>query len=114
VRGKGEKRVDRARALRRSLTRAEFLLWSLIRNRRLAGYKFVRQAPIARYYADFACRERYLVVELDGGQHADSAADRQRDGDLIALGYRVIRIWNNDVVDNIDGVLQALVSELRR
>jgi very-short-patch-repair endonuclease len=114
VRGKDEKRADRARVLRRSLTRAEFVLWSRIRNRRLSGYKFVRQEPIGRYYADFACRERRLIVELDGGQHADSAADRHRDSDLIALGYRVIRIWNNDVVDNIDGVLQALLSELRR
>ena len=114
MRGKDQKRADRARALRRSLTRAEFVLWSRLRNRQLGGYKFVRQEPIGRYYADFACRERHLVVELDGGQHADSATDRQRDSDLIGLGYRVIRIWNNDVVDNIDGVLQARLSELRR
>jgi very-short-patch-repair endonuclease len=55
-----------------------------------------------------------LVVEVDGGQHAESTADRRRDTDLAALGYRVIRIWNNDVIGNITGVLEMLLSELRR
>jgi len=63
---------------------------------------------------DFVCRERRLIVELDGGQHAESATDQERDSDLGALGYRVIRIWNNEIVENIDGVLQALLTELRR
>ena len=59
------------------------------------------------------CRDRHLIVEVDGGQHAESAADRQRDSDLAALGYRVIRIWNNDVIGNIEGVLEMLLCELR-
>jgi very-short-patch-repair endonuclease len=114
LRGKNHKRAERARLLRRSLTRAEFELWTRLRGRQLGGLKFVRQQSIARYYVDFVCRERRLIIELDGGQHAENAEDRERDRTLCALGYRVIRIWNNDVIDNLDGVLQTLVSELER
>ena len=64
------------------------------------------------YFGDFVCRERRIIVELDGGQHADSAADRRRDAALAALGYRVLRYWNTDVLQNIEGVLQALRLEL--
>jgi very-short-patch-repair endonuclease len=60
------------------------------------------------------CLERQLIVETDGGQHADRPADQQRDSELIALGYRVIRFWNNNVIENIDGVLEALQAELRK
>ncbi|HVH77122.1 MAG TPA: DUF559 domain-containing protein [Stellaceae bacterium] len=114
MRGKDEKRSGRARSLRRSLTRPEFLLWAKIRNRQLGGFKFVRQEPIGPYYADFICRERHVVVELDGGQHAESADDRRRDEKLTAIGYRVIRVWNNDLVENMEGVLQMLLVELRK
>jgi very-short-patch-repair endonuclease len=69
---------------------------------------------MGRYYADFVCRERRLIVELDGGQHADRTQDMQRDAELRALGYRLIRFWNNEVIDNLDGVLQSLLSELER
>ena len=89
-------------------------MWTRIRARQLGGFKFVRQEPIARYYVDFICRERRLIVELDGGQHADSPKDQQRDRALCALGYRVIRFWNNDVIENLDGVLQSLLSELEK
>ena len=82
--------------------------------RQLDGYKFVRQEPIGPYYADFACRERRLIVEVDGGQHLESIKDARRDGVLAALGYRVIRVWNNDVLNNIDGVLEMLLIELRK
>ena len=71
------------------------------------------QEPIGRFFVDFLCRERQLIVEVDGGQHADSPADRERDAELKALGYRVIRIWNNEVLENIEGVLQTLLAELR-
>ena len=114
MRGKDERRVGRARSLRRALTPAESKLWANLRNRQLGGLKFTRQEPIGRYYADFACRDRNVIVEVDGGQHAESTADRQRDTDLAALGYRVIRIWNNDVIENIDEVLEMLLFELRR
>ena len=70
--------------------------------------------PIDRYYIDFVCRERRLIVELDGGQHSERSKDRQRDSDLCALGYRVLRIWNNEVIENLDGVLQTLLSELEK
>ena len=112
MRGENQKHVERARSLRRALTPAEFALWTRIRDRQLGGFKFVRQEPIDRYYVDFVCRERRLIIELDGGQHSEPPEDRQRDNELSALGYRVIRIWNNDVIENLDGVLQMLLSEL--
>jgi very-short-patch-repair endonuclease/2-polyprenyl-3-methyl-5-hydroxy-6-metoxy-1,4-benzoquinol methylase len=111
LRGKDQKRAELARSLRRRLTPAEFALWTRIRDRQLGGCKFVRQEPIGLYYVDFVCRERRLIVEVDGGQHSESK-DRQRDRELSALGYRVVRIWNNDVVENLEGVLQMLLSEL--
>ena len=114
MRGKDQKRAERARSLRRALTPAEFALWTRIRGRQLGGFKFVRQEPIDRYYADFVCRERHLIVELDGGQHSGRLEDEQRDRNLCALGYRVIRICNNDVIENLDGVLQTLLSELEK
>ena len=114
MRGRDQKRAERARSLRRTLTPAEFALWTRIRGRQLGGFKFVRQEPIDRYYVDFVCRERRLIIELDGGQHAERTEDRQRDSGLSALGYRVIRIWNNDVIENVDGVLQMLLSELEK
>ena len=114
LRGKDQKRAEGARSLQRALTPAEFALWSRIRGRQLGGFKFARQEPVDRYYVDFVCRERRLIIELDGGQHAESHKDRQRDRALCALGYRVIRIWNNDVIENLDGVLQRLLSELEK
>jgi very-short-patch-repair endonuclease len=89
-------------------------LWTRIRGRRLSVFKFVRQELIDRYYADFVCRERRLIIELDGCQHSERPEDGQRDGELRALGYRVIRIWNNDVIENLGGVLQMLLCELER
>ena len=111
LRGKDQRRTARARSLRRALTPAEFVLWTGIRSRQLGGFKFVREEPIGRYYAEFVCRDRPLIVALDGGHHAERPKDRPRDSELCALGYRVIRIWNNDVIDNLDGVLQMLQSE---
>jgi very-short-patch-repair endonuclease len=112
LRGKDQKRVARAWALRRALTPAELALWTRIRDRQLGGFKFVRQEPIGRYCVDFVCRERRLIVELDGGQHAESPEDRRRDSELHALGYRVMRVWNNDILNYLDGVLETLLSEL--
>jgi very-short-patch-repair endonuclease len=114
LRSKDHQRAERARSLRRAFTAAEFALWTRIRARRLGGFKFVRQEPIDRYYVDFVCRERRLIIELDGGQHAESRDDQQRDRALTALGYRVIRIWNNEAIHNLDGVLQRLLSELQK
>jgi very-short-patch-repair endonuclease/SAM-dependent methyltransferase len=114
VRGKDHTRAERARSLRRTLTPAESTLWTRIRGRQLGGFKFVRQEPIERHYVDFACRERRLIVEVDGGQHSENPKDRERDSTQCALGYRVIRFWNNDVIENLDGVLQTLLFELEK
>jgi very-short-patch-repair endonuclease len=100
--------------LQRALTPAEFALWTRIRGRQLGGFKFVGEEPIDRYYVDFVCRERCLIIELDGGQYSERPKDRQRDNELSALGYRMIRVWNNDVIENLDGVLQTLLSELEK
>jgi 2-isopropylmalate synthase len=103
----GQKR-DLARALRRNSTDAEQIMWRLLRDRRLSGMKFRRQVPIGPFIADFASVEHRIVVELDGGQHAESTYDRRRDHFLRADGWRVVRFWNNDVMKNRDGVLQNL------
>jgi very-short-patch-repair endonuclease len=112
MRGPSATATGRARALRRRSTRAELLLWHHLRSRQLAGFKFVRQEPIGPYFADFLCRGRYLVVEVDGGQHADNATDARRDAVMRDFGYKTIRIWNSDVLGNIEGVLQMLRAEL--
>jgi very-short-patch-repair endonuclease len=100
------------RRLRESQTDAERRLWLRLRDRRLAGFKFVRQESIGRYVADFCCREARLIVELDGGQHADSGHDRVRDAWLTAQGYRVLRFWNAEIVDNIVSVLDTILAAL--
>jgi very-short-patch-repair endonuclease len=98
--------------LRVNQTDAETVLWNRIRNRQIDGKKFVRQLPIGNYVCDFVCRERLLIVEVDGGQHSESAADAIRDRRLAEDGYRVLRFWNNDVLGNLEGVLATIQSEL--
>ncbi|WP_082511673.1 endonuclease domain-containing protein [Devosia sp. Leaf420] len=100
--------TTRPRQLRRNATDAENRLWYVLRNRGLDGRKFVRQFQIGPYIADFACREAALIVELDGGQHADNANDLSRTTYLNAQGYGVLRFWNNEVLQNRDGVLEAI------
>jgi very-short-patch-repair endonuclease len=103
--------IDRARTLRSSMTDAENRLWYHLRNRRLAGFKFVRQLPIAGYYADFACREAMLVIEADGGQQG-SANDHKRDAALRAAGFTVLRFWNIDILGNTDAVFATILEAL--
>jgi very-short-patch-repair endonuclease len=112
MRGQNEKAVRIARRLRANQTDAETVLWNRIRNRQIDGHKFVRQVPIGGYICDFDCREKRLIVEADGGQHNESAADAVRDRRLAEDGYRVLRFWNNDVLGNIDGVLATIQTEL--
>jgi very-short-patch-repair endonuclease len=81
-------------------------MWRLLRDRRLDNVKFRRQVPIGRFVADFASIEHRLVVELDGGQHAESSSDAGRDGFLPENGWRVLRFWNNEAMSNRDGVLE--------
>ncbi len=78
----------------------------------MRGYKFVRQEPIGPYTVDFVCREQRLIIELDGGQHAESKRDIARDQWLTGRGYRVLRFWNNDVFANIEGVWETISAAL--
>jgi very-short-patch-repair endonuclease len=104
---------DSARALRRRMTDAEKLMWSRLRGRRFDGVKFKRQKPIAGYIVDFVALDLKLVVEIDGGHHAQrAAADAARTKALEESGYHVVRCWNHDVLGNIEGMLEALVQEL--
>lgn len=104
--------ISRARRLRRDQTDAEALLWSRLRDRRLDGWKFRRQAPVDRYIVDFLCVDAKLVIELDGGQHT-ATTDEARTRVIEACGYLVIRFWNNDVLTNMDGVLLTIVDAMR-
>lgn len=102
-----------ARKLRRNRTEVENKLWQALRNRQIEGENFVFQCSVGSYVADFACRTARLVVELDGSQHADmTEADAERTRVIEAFGYRVIRFWNSDVNDNLDGVLETIRQEL--
>jgi very-short-patch-repair endonuclease len=103
---------DNAQALRASLTDAERKLWGALRARRLADAKFRRQVPIGAYVADFLCHEARLVVEVDGGQHAESSRDQRRDRWFREQGFRVLRFWNNEVLGNLEGVLTVIAAEL--
>jgi very-short-patch-repair endonuclease len=98
--------------LRRTQTEPERKLWGYLSNRQLAGWKFVRQEPVGSYFADFACREARLVIELDGSQHADSERDKVRDAFIEARGYRVLRFWNSDVMRTIDSVIETIFAAL--
>ena len=103
----------RARSLRANDTSAEAKLWQELRNRRLGGLKFVRQAPVGPYFVDFLCRERRIIVEIDGGTHGSDkeiAADAAREAALRRLGFRIFRAWNGEIYDNLDGVLDALLA----
>jgi len=109
--------IGHARSLREQQTDAESRLWYFLRSRRFMGLKFRRQVPLGRYIVDFLCYECQLIIELDGGQHVEQAeADRERDAWLIGQGYRVLRFWNHEVMQELDAVLEQLrlaVEELR-
>ncbi|TXC73237.1 endonuclease domain-containing protein [Sphingorhabdus soli] len=100
--------IPRARKLRRTATEAETILWRVLREK-LPRAKFRRQVPLGRYFADFASHGAKLVIEVDGGQHGEAAGyDAARTLYLEHEGYRVLRFSNHDVIDNLDGVLEAL------
>lgn len=98
-----------AKALRSNQTEAEQRLWYHLRAHRFMGLKFKRQKPIGRYIVDFVCLERRLIIELDGGQHTgQSVQDQRRDAWLRSRGYTVLRFWNNDVMQQMEGVLEQI------
>jgi BirA family biotin operon repressor/biotin-[acetyl-CoA-carboxylase] ligase len=105
--------TDVARKLRRNSTEAEERLWYYLRDRRFYGFKFRRQRPTGRNVADLVCEQARLVIEVDGGQHADSPTDGLRTAFLNDSGYLVLRFWNNDVLSNTDGVLEEVAQRLR-
>jgi very-short-patch-repair endonuclease len=99
--------------MRSHQTDAEHRLWQLLRAHRFAGYKFRRQVPIDIYIADFVCFAERLIIEVDGGQHAGSTRDVRRDAYLLGQGFRVLRIWNNDIFNNEEGVLASVLNALQ-
>jgi very-short-patch-repair endonuclease len=105
---------SRARALRKNPTDVERLLWRHLRMWQLDGYKFRRQQPIRNYIVDFVCLEKRLIIELDGGQHVEQLKyDTERDAWLRAQGFSVLRFWNNEVLQNSDGVKQVIFKALQ-
>lgn len=95
------------------MTDAEIRLWQALRGNSLS-VKFRRQAPIGPFFADFVCLEKRLIVEVDGGQHAENVRDQERDAWLNQEGYRVLRFWNNEVLTHLDGVLGVIAGELAK
>ncbi|WP_294073777.1 DUF559 domain-containing protein [Sphingomonas sp.] len=103
---------DRAREMRASPTPAERRLWSMLRDRRMPTFKFKRQFVIDPYIVDFVCLERRLIIEADGSHHAENVYDVRRDAFLRSQGFSVLRFWNNDILENIGGVFDAIYAEL--
>lgn len=97
-----------ARKLRKQKTPEEAKLWQLLRSRRFLGYKFRRQFPVDKYVADFVCLSKRLIIELDGGQHNKNPNDATRDEYLQKQGFRILRIWNNDLNINKESVLDKI------
>jgi very-short-patch-repair endonuclease len=98
-----------AKRMRREPAEAEVKLWSMLRGQRLGGLKFKRQEQLGDYIVDFVCFGARLIVEADGGQHAESNSDAVRDAWLTAQGFRVLRFWNNDILGNPDGVARVIL-----
>jgi very-short-patch-repair endonuclease len=106
--------LNHAKALKANMTEAEKRLWYRLRRKQLLNCKFRKQQPIQNYIVDFVCLEHRLIVEVDGGQHAESAHDEKRDAILASLGYTILRFWNNEVMENIEGVLQIIAQKLNQ
>ena len=112
-----DRRVPRARRLRRDMTDAERKLWWHLRRLPVDHSHFRRPATIGPFFADFACHERRLVIEVDGAQHnqpENVAGDAERSACLRAQGYRILRFWNNDVLKNIDSVMEAILAVMHQ
>ena len=108
------KNRQHARSMRRGQTDAEASMWRMLRHRRFIGLKFRRQVPIKNYILDFVCFERQIFVEIDGSQHLDSRSDEVRDSILAGAGFRIVRYWNNDVLQEPNAVAESLFALLNR
>ncbi|MDE2383586.1 MAG: endonuclease domain-containing protein [Alphaproteobacteria bacterium] len=107
--------LGRARAMRQDMTPAEQILWNCLRNKALGGFKFSRQVPIGKFIADFVCRSERLVIEVDGATHSEAHElkhDWQRSQWLRSRGYEIHRVWNQDVYENLAGVLDTVLLKL--
>lgn len=106
--------TKKARSLRNNPTESEKKLWNHIRSEQL-GVKFRRQYPLGSYFADFACKEKKLIIELDGGQHAEETKrryDDNRTAYIESQGYKVLCFWNNEIFENMEGVIRTIVQQL--
>ncbi len=102
---------SKSRELRNNMTPQEHKFWSIVRNRQFYGYRFLRQVIIGDYIVDFVCKTEFIIVEIDGGQHNISdniSKDTNRTKYLEGMGYKVVRFWNNDIDNNIEGVYEKL------
>ena len=117
--GEGDKMLQHARAMRKNPTPAERALWRILRKKNLEGYKFRRQHPMGNYIVDFYCPTKKLVIEVDGGQHSEQHSEQEREDAersrfLESRGCRVLRFWNNEVLENMDGVADRILEELEK
>jgi very-short-patch-repair endonuclease len=113
----GKQEIGRARALRSNATDSEKTLWHKLRELKHLGYRIRRQSPFRNYVLDFVEHSAKLVIELDGSHHGlpdQARKDERRDALLMAEGYRVLRFWNSEVVENLDGVVDVIMRELRQ
>ena len=107
---------QRARDLRKNMTDSERIIWSIIRNRQFYGYRFLRQYCMGQYIVDFICREKKIIIEIDGGQHnkqINIEYDEQRSAYLNSKGYKVVRFWNNEINNNLAGVYKREDTHLK-
>lgn len=107
--------TEKARALRKNMTKQERILWQFLRKKSINGLKFRRQYQVGNYIVDFICNEKKLIIEIDGGQHNEEKNviyDLERTKYLEVKGYKVIRYWNNDIDNNIEGVYQDILKHL--
>ena len=107
--------TEKARSLRKNMTKQERILWQFLRKKSINGLKFRRQYPIGSYIVDFICNEKKLIIEIDGGQHNEdknSIYDHERTKYLETKGYKVIRFWNHDIENNIEGVYREILKYL--
>jgi very-short-patch-repair endonuclease len=108
----GKRIRDFAKGMRHKPTDAEARMWKLLRDRRLASFKFRRQVPVESFILDFVCFDKRLIIEVDGSQHASSEHDAARDTTLMAAGFRIARYWNNDVLQKPASVLEDILTKL--